>query len=40
VVQVAKDSIEDNNLGLIYEVYVAKKTSLLVEGAYTPSPPA
>jgi hemolysin D len=37
VVHVAKDSIEDNNLGLVYEVYVEpQKTSLLVEGAYTP----
>ena len=35
--QVAKDSMEDKNLGLVYEVYVEpEKTSLLVEGVYTP----
>jgi len=37
VVHVAKDSVEDNNLGLVYVVYVEpQKTSLFVEGEYTP----
>lgn len=37
VIHVARDSIEDKEQGLVYEVYVEpKKTSLMVEGALSP----
>ena len=37
VLQVANDSIEDKNLGLVYETYIEpKKTTLLVEGVQMP----
>ncbi len=37
VIHVARDSIEDKEQGLVYEVHVdPKKTSLMVEGALTP----
>ncbi|MCF8077879.1 MAG: HlyD family type I secretion periplasmic adaptor subunit [Desulfobacterales bacterium] len=37
VLQVANDSIEDKNLGLVYETYIEpKKTTLTVEGVETP----
>jgi hemolysin D len=37
VLQVANDSIEDKNLGLVYETYIEpKKTALMVEGVQTP----
>lgn len=37
VLQVANDSIEDKNLGLVYETYIEpKKTTLMVEGVETP----
>jgi len=37
VVQVSRDSILDEQLGLVYEVYIApEKTSLLVDGVETP----
>lgn len=37
VIQVAKDSIEDKQLGLVYEIYIAPgKNTLLVNGVQTP----
>ena len=37
VIQVSKDSIEDEHLGLIYEVYIApEKNTLLVDGIEAP----
>ena len=37
VIQVSKDSIEDEHLGLVYEVYIApEKNTLLVDGIETP----
>lgn len=37
VTQVSKDSIEDEHLGLVYEVYVApEKNTLIVDGVETP----
>ncbi|MCF6268030.1 MAG: HlyD family type I secretion periplasmic adaptor subunit [Desulfuromusa sp.] len=37
VTQVSKDSIEDEHLGLVYEVYIApKKNTLIVDGVETP----
>jgi hemolysin D len=37
VLQVSNDSIEDKNLGLVYETYIEpKKTTLIVEGEETP----
>ena len=37
VIQVSKDSIEDEHLGLIYEVYIApEKSPLIVDGIETP----
>ncbi|SEA82024.1 hemolysin D [Desulfuromusa kysingii] len=36
VIQVAKDSIEDEHLGLVYEIYIApEKNTLLVDGVKT-----
>ena len=37
VVQVSKDSLEDEQLGLVYEVYIfPQQTTLMVDGAETP----
>lgn len=37
VVQVAKDSIEDERLGLVYETYIApERNSLIIDGVETP----
>ncbi len=37
VIQVSKDSIEDEHLGLVYEVYIApEKNTLFVDGIETP----
>ena len=37
VIQVSKDSIEDERLGLVYEMYIApEKNTLLVDGVETP----
>ena len=37
VTQVSKDSIEDERLGLVYEVYIQpEQTTLLVDGKETP----
>lgn len=37
VLQVSKDSIEDKNLGLVYEIYIRpRQAHLMVEGAATP----
>jgi hemolysin D len=37
LLQISRDSIEDQNLGLIYEIYVKpRQKTLLVEGKQTP----